>query len=68
MASRAEPPRVLGDGGLVRWPDRRVFRLLSIRASPRHHLWIVSVAIFCAASLLNALNFSVTAIDLRAKA
>ncbi len=29
-------------------------------------LWIVSVAIFCAASLLNALNFSVTAIDLRA--
>src|SRR6266478_3386088 len=30
-------------------------------------LWIVSVAIFCAASLLNALNFSVTTIDLRAK-
>jgi cytochrome c oxidase subunit 1 len=30
-------------------------------------LWIVSVAIFCAASLLNALNFSVTAIDLRAQ-
>jgi cytochrome c oxidase subunit 1 len=29
-------------------------------------LWIVSVAIFCAASLLNALNFSVTTIDLRA--
>jgi len=29
-------------------------------------LWIVSVAIFCAASLFNALNFSVTAIDLRA--
>ncbi len=29
--------------------------------------WIVSVAIFCAASLLNALNFSVTAIDLRAQ-
>jgi cytochrome c oxidase subunit 1 len=28
-------------------------------------LWIVSVAIFCAASLLNALNFSVTTIDLR---
>src|SRR3981189_3556132 len=27
-------------------------------------LWIVSVAIFCAASLLNALNFSVTTIDL----
>jgi len=31
------------------------------------NLWIVSVAIFCAASLANALNFSVTAIDLRAK-
>jgi cytochrome c oxidase subunit 1 len=30
-------------------------------------LWIVSVAVFCAASLLNALNFSVTTIDLRAK-
>jgi cytochrome c oxidase subunit I len=30
-------------------------------------LWIVSVAIFCAASLLNALNFSVTTIDLRAE-
>src|SRR5712671_323189 len=30
-------------------------------------LWIVSVAIFCAASLLNALNFSITTIDLRAK-
>jgi cytochrome c oxidase subunit I len=30
-------------------------------------LWIASVAIFCAASLLNALNFSVTTIDLRAK-
>ena len=30
-------------------------------------LWIVSVAIFCAASLLSALNFSVTTIDLRAK-
>jgi cytochrome c oxidase subunit I len=30
-------------------------------------LWIVSVAIFCAASLANALNFSVTTIDLRAK-
>jgi cytochrome c oxidase subunit 1 len=30
-------------------------------------LWIVSVAIFCAASQLNALNFSVTTIDLRAK-
>src|SRR6266849_8391177 len=28
-------------------------------------LWIVSVAIFCAASLLTALNFSVTTIDLR---
>jgi cytochrome c oxidase subunit 1 len=30
-------------------------------------LWVVSVAIFCAASLLSALNFSVTTIDLRAK-
>jgi cytochrome c oxidase subunit 1 len=30
-------------------------------------LWIVSVAIFCAASLLNAINFSVTTIDLRAQ-
>ena len=30
-------------------------------------LWIVSVAIFCAASLLNALNFSVTTIDQRTK-
>src|SRR5258708_11637160 len=30
-------------------------------------LWIVSVAIFCAASLCNALNFSVTTTDLRAQ-
>jgi cytochrome c oxidase subunit I len=30
-------------------------------------LWIASVALFCAASLLNGLNFSVTTIDLRAK-
>lgn len=30
-------------------------------------LWIVSVAIFCAASLASALNFTVTTIDLRAK-
>jgi cytochrome c oxidase subunit I len=30
-------------------------------------LWIASVALFCAASLANALNFSVTVIDLRAK-
>ncbi|HEY6264253.1 MAG TPA: cbb3-type cytochrome c oxidase subunit I [Candidatus Acidoferrum sp.] len=30
-------------------------------------LWIVSVALFCAASLLNGINFSVTTIDLRAK-
>src|SRR5437899_3417515 len=30
-------------------------------------LWIVGVALFCAASLLNALNFSVTTIDLRVK-
>jgi cytochrome c oxidase subunit 1 len=32
---------------------------------PAITLWIVSVAIFCAASLLNALNFSATTIDLR---
>jgi cytochrome c oxidase subunit I len=30
-------------------------------------LWIAGVAVFCAASLGNALNFSVTVIDLRAK-
>ncbi|MGA2428179.1 MAG: cbb3-type cytochrome c oxidase subunit I [Candidatus Acidiferrum sp.] len=30
-------------------------------------LWIASVALFCAATLANALNFSVTTIDLRAK-
>ncbi|HVS88417.1 MAG TPA: cbb3-type cytochrome c oxidase subunit I [Candidatus Acidoferrum sp.] len=30
-------------------------------------LWVVSVALFCVASLLSALNFSVTAIDLRTK-
>jgi cytochrome c oxidase subunit 1 len=30
-------------------------------------LWIVSVALFCGASLFNGLNFSVTTIDLRAK-
>ncbi len=30
-------------------------------------LWAASVALFCAASLANALNFSVTTIDLRAK-
>src|SRR5437867_3105363 len=34
---------------------------------PAITLWILSVAIFCAASLLNALNFSVTTIDLRAQ-
>jgi len=33
---------------------------------PAITLWIISLAIFCAASLLNALNFSVTTIDLRA--
>src|SRR6266852_1521051 len=33
---------------------------------PAITLWIASVAIFCVASLLNALNFSVTTIDLRA--
>jgi cytochrome c oxidase subunit 1 len=37
-----------------------------ISSQPGITLWIVSVAIFCAASLLNALNFSVTTIDLRA--
>src|SRR5713101_8484264 len=36
-----------------------------IPAHPAITLWIVSVAVFCAASLANALNFSVTAIDLR---
>jgi cytochrome c oxidase subunit I len=30
-------------------------------------LWVASVALFCAASLLNTLNFSVTTIDLRAQ-
>jgi cytochrome c oxidase subunit 1 len=30
-------------------------------------LWVASVALFCAASLVNALNFSVTTIDLRAQ-
>jgi cytochrome c oxidase subunit 1 len=30
-------------------------------------LWIASIALFCIAVLVNALNFSVTAIDLRAK-
>jgi cytochrome c oxidase subunit 1 len=30
-------------------------------------LWVASVALFCAASLANALNFSVTTIDLRAQ-
>jgi cytochrome c oxidase subunit 1 len=38
-----------------------------ISPQPAITLWIVSVAIFCAASLLNALNFSVTTIDLRAQ-
>src|SRR5712691_5668650 len=38
-----------------------------ISPQPAITLWIVSVAIFCAASLLNALNFSVTTIDLRAR-
>jgi cytochrome c oxidase subunit 1 len=36
-----------------------------IPSHPAITLWIVSVAIFCAAALLNALNFSVTTIDLR---
>jgi cytochrome c oxidase subunit 1 len=36
-----------------------------VPAHPAITLWIISVAIFCAASLLNALNFSVTTIDLR---
>src|SRR6266849_4318411 len=30
-------------------------------------LWVAGVALFCAASLVNALNFSVTTIDLRAQ-
>jgi cytochrome c oxidase subunit 1 len=36
-----------------------------IPSHPAITLWIISVAIFCAASLFNALNFSVTTIDLR---
>jgi len=36
-----------------------------IPSRPAITLWIVSVAVFCAASLCNALNFSVTTIDLR---
>jgi cytochrome c oxidase subunit 1 len=36
-----------------------------IPAHPAITLWIASVAVFCAASLVNALNFSVTTIDLR---
>jgi cytochrome c oxidase subunit 1 len=36
-----------------------------IPSHPAITLWIISVAVFCAASLANALNFSVTAIDLR---
>src|SRR5712692_5854694 len=38
-----------------------------IPADPAITLWIVSVAVSCAASLANALNFSVTTIDLRAQ-
>jgi len=38
-----------------------------ISPQPAITLWVVSVAIFCAASLLNALNFSVTTIDLRGR-
>jgi len=38
-----------------------------ISPQPAITLWIASVAIFCAASLLNALNFSVTTIDLRSQ-
>jgi cytochrome c oxidase subunit 1 len=36
-----------------------------IPSHPAITIWIVSVSIFCAAALLNALNFSVTTIDLR---
>jgi len=38
-----------------------------IPAHPAITLWMVSVAVFCAASLANALNFSVTTIDLRGR-
>src|SRR5260370_39692840 len=38
-----------------------------VLAHPAITLWIVSVATLCAASLVNALNFSVTTIDLRAQ-
>jgi cytochrome c oxidase subunit 1 len=38
-----------------------------LRADASVTLWVASVTLFCAASLLNALNFSVTTIDLRAQ-
>jgi len=38
-----------------------------ILSRPAITLWIASVALFCGASLLNALNVSVTTIDLRAQ-
>jgi cytochrome c oxidase subunit 1 len=38
-----------------------------IPAHPGITLWIVSVAVFCGAFLVNALNFSATTIDLRAQ-
>ena len=38
-----------------------------IAPQPGITLWILSVAIFCAASLFTAINFTVTAIDLRAQ-
>ena len=36
-----------------------------LRPEPSLTVWLLSVALFCAASLANALNFSVTTIDLR---
>jgi cytochrome c oxidase subunit 1 len=38
-----------------------------LRPEPGITLWATSVALFCAAALASALNFSVTTIDLRAK-
>jgi cytochrome c oxidase subunit I len=38
-----------------------------LRADTSITLWVASVALFCAAALVNAVNFSVTTIDLRAQ-
>src|SRR5882724_12734442 len=53
-------------GRVIPWPRRSIVVTLKLSAlrsdAPQK---IVSVSIFCGASLLNALNFSVTTIDLR---